>query len=386
MTAWWPAAVLALVVFAVRAAGRAPQLCLVFRWLPVPLWCYLLPSALVAAGVLPAGAPAYPLVTAAVLPAALALLLFGTNVPAIVRMGGRAAAAGLVGAAGIFLGTLCATALCRPLLPPEAWKAAASLTATWTGGTMNLLAMRDVLATPEALFAPLILVDAVVAYSWMALLVAGSAHAQLLNRWLRADVGPVPAPAASSVRASTAWSSGALLAAVAAVAVSIASRWAAEAPPMEWLARLAPTASGRAVLLVTTVGLAASLAPRIRAAGEAAGPLGSTLLLLVLTAAGAQASLHGLMESPVWLAFGAITVTVHGGLMLLAGRWRRWPLGLLATASQANIGGVVSAPLVGAVYEQSLVPVGLVLAMAGNATGTYIGLVSAQACRWLTGG
>jgi uncharacterized membrane protein len=48
------------------------------------------------------------------------------------------------------------------------------------------------------------------------------------------------------------------------------------------------------------------------------------------------------------------------------------------------VGGVVSAPLVGAVYHQSLAPVGLLLALAGNAIGTYLGLASATLCRWLT--
>jgi uncharacterized membrane protein len=72
---------------------------------------------------------------------------------------------------------------------------------------------------------------------------------------------------------------------------------------------------------------------------------------------------------------------VHGLLLLIAGRWLRAPLGLLAVASQANIGGVVSAPLVGAVYDRSLAPVGLLLAMAGNAVGTYVGWAAALLCR-----
>jgi len=58
---------------------------------------------------------------------------------------------------------------------------------------------------------------------------------------------------------------------------------------------------------------------------------------------------------------------------------------MLATASQANIGGLVSAPLVGAVYHQSLAPVGLLLAMAGNALGTYAGMLAAWLSRWMTG-
>jgi uncharacterized membrane protein len=58
----------------------------------------------------------------------------------------------------------------------------------------------------------------------------------------------------------------------------------------------------------------------------------------------------------------------------------------LATASQANLGGVVSAPLVGAVYHRALAPAGLMLALAFNAVGTYVGWMAAAVCRAMTGG
>jgi uncharacterized membrane protein len=101
----------------------------------------------------------------------------------------------------------------------------------------------------------------------------------------------------------------------------------------------------------------------------------------VLAATGAQASLTALAAAPAWLLFGVITVLVHGVLLFAVGRWLRLPIGLLATASQANVGGVVSGPLVGAVYHQALAPVGLLLAMAGNAIGTYVGWGVAILCR-----
>jgi uncharacterized membrane protein len=216
----------------------------------------------------------------------------------------------------------------------------------------------------------------------MALLVAGSAQTKRVNAWLgaREDVSTAMRDAA---RRHIAHPAQVLPVTAAAIVLSLAARWAAGSPWTAWMAPVASSASGRAVLVVTTAALLASCLPRVRAAGMAAGPLGSGLLLFVLASVGAQASLRGLAESPVWLAFGVITVAVHGTVMLVVGRWQRWPLGLLATASQANVGGVVSAPLVGAVYEQALVPVGLVLAMAGNAAGTYIGLLAAHACRWL---
>ena len=105
---------------------------------------------------------------------------------------------------------------------------------------------------------------------------------------------------------------------------------------------------------------------------------------IVLAATGAQADVRALWSAPAWILVGLGVVTLHAAVLLVTGRLLRIPLGILATASQANIGGVVSAPMVGAVYHQSLVPVGLLLAMAGNALGTYFGLLSATIARWLT--
>ena len=61
----------------------------------------------------------------------------------------------------------------------------------------------------------------------------------------------------------------------------------------------------------------------------------------------------------------------------------RIPLCLAATASQANIGGPASAPIVAAAYEPALAPVGLLLGILGNVIGTYLGLITSQLCKWV---
>jgi uncharacterized membrane protein len=109
-------------------------------------------------------------------------------------------------------------------------------------------------------------------------------------------------------------------------------------------------------------------------------------LYLVLAAMGAQASLEALRSAPVWVVFGFGVAAVHGAVMLLGGRLLRLPLSMLATASQANLGGVASTPLVGAVYDLRLAPVGLLLAIGCNAVGTYWGLCSAFLAKLLLAG
>ena len=197
---------------------------------------------------------------------------------------------------------------------------------------------------------------------------------------------PSREPVASNAEAASPASGhrrGLLLCAVTALGLTFGARSVARHLPTS---SLVSSPDAWTILLVTTAVLALSLIAPIRRAGAQGSRLGYPCLYLVLAATGAQASLHALWSSPLWLVVGVVVVLVHGGMLLAAGRLLRVPLGVLATSSQANIGGVVSAPMVGAVYAQRLAPLGLVLAMAGNALGTYVGWGAAMLCRWFLSG
>ncbi len=379
----WPLIGIAAITAAILLASAQPGLAPLFRWLPVPLWCYLLPMLAGAVGWLPQHHVAYPVLITHLLPLALGLLLLGLDLRAVARAGGRALVAAAIGALGVLVGGVAGLGLLARQLPPEAWRGVGALVGTWTGGTMNLLALRTLLNTPEPMFAPLVVVDAVVAYAWMALLMAASNAQPPIDRWLRAEpfaARPAPASAAPD---DTSRPDGPSLAWCAALAfgLSVVSRLIAARLPASPLVN---SATGWAILLVTTGALGLSLLPVVRRAGRHGPFIGTPCLYLVLAATGAQAKLAAFWSTPAWLLLGLVIVVTHAAALILAGRLLRLPLGVLATASQANLGGVVSAPLVGAVYHPALAPIGLVLALAGNALGTYLGLFAATWCQTLS--
>lgn len=188
-----PVIVLSLIVVTLLLLDRHPRGTGLFRWLSVPLWCYALPLLAVSLGWLPVAHPAYPLLTTHLLPVALGLLLMGVDFPATLRAGRQALIAAALGAVGVVAGGAASIWIVADRLPPLAWKGAGALAGTWTGGTMNLLALRTLLDVPEPIFAPLIIVDALFAYAWMAVLVAGAGFQAPINRWLRAtEVVPQP--------------------------------------------------------------------------------------------------------------------------------------------------------------------------------------------------
>lgn len=378
----WPAFILLTIVSAILFASHHARFAPLFKWLPVPLWCYALPMAAVTLGWLPRSHAVYAWFTGPFLPVALALLLLGIDLPSVMRSGGKLLAAAAVGAVGIMAGAVLGVWIVRSWMPADAWKGAGALAATWTGGTMNMLAARSLLDVPDAMFAPLVVVDALTTYTWMALLVAASALQTPLNRWLGAvdssrgavDIGP----GASGQGAALERIAGVGVAlALAAGSIALARRL----PMSSWIS----SANAWAVLLVTTGTLVLSLVPAIRRIGRSTDATGYALLYLVLAATGAQARPESLWATPAWLLVGAVTVSVHAAVLLAIGKLLRIPLGALATASQANIGGVVSAPLVAAVYHRALAPAGLLLALAGNALGTYLGWIAAMVSRRLLG-
>ena len=109
------------------------------------------------------------------------------------------------------------------------------------------------------------------------------------------------------------------------------------------------------------------------------------MLYFVLTTIGAKASIVHIGSSLILIAAGFVLVLIHAGLLLLVSRWMKTPLFLAAVASQANIGGVASAPIVAEIYQPGFASVGLLLAILGNIVGTYFGILTAQLCRFVAG-
>jgi uncharacterized membrane protein len=78
---------------------------------------------------------------------------------------------------------------------------------------------------------------------------------------------------------------------------------------------------------------------------------------------------------------GGVWIVFHAGLMLIVARVVRAPMFYMAVASQANIGGAASAPVVASAFHPSLAPVGVLLAVLGYALGTYAGWLTGQLLR-----
>ncbi len=139
------------------------------------------------------------------------------------------------------------------------------------------------------------------------------------------------------------------------------------------------------MILATACGIALSFTRASQLEFAGASNLGSYIFYFLLASIGARADLRGILDAPLFVLAGVIIIAVHASFLFAAGRLFRSPMFLMATASQANIGGPVTAPIVATVYQSSLAVVGLLMAVLGSIFGTFAGLFVAQVCFWISG-
>ena len=423
-----------------------------FLILPVPFWCYFLPMVGTTLGWIPQSSPLYTFLSQQLLPVCLVLLLIGTDLKALTRMGPMATFLMLAGSAGTIAGGLASFFLYRQWLPADAWGGIGALTGSWIGGSANMLAVKEALQVPDRIIAPLIIVDAGVAYSWMALLIWSSSQETRWNRWVRtthrneaeqsgsrglvvgqpgirhrptngpAEVveqknefipravakGWIPTKGVEKHTKDARMGRSAMETTLALVGLLADCRAPVPRHPTirlligvsvsilltalaQWLGRHLPAlgsainASTWTILIVTSATLLLSLTPLRTLEQAGLSQLGSFALYVLLASIGARANLTAILQTPAFLALGLTWIAIHGLFLLIAGYLMRAPLGLIATASQANIGGPISAPIVGATFSPQLASVGLLMAILGNILGTYLGLASAGLAHHLSG-
>ncbi|QCO68155.1 DUF819 family protein [Luteimonas yindakuii] len=373
-------------------------------WVPALLLCYLLPGIYNSIGLIDGrNSQLYdPIARDALLPAALVLLTLSIDLRAILRLGPRLLAMYAIASAGIMLGAVVAFVAMRAIHPAtvagDTWAGMAALAGSWIGGSANMLAMREVFAVDATTFARFVVVDVGIGYLWMAVLIFLAGRAPAIDARSGADTAPlerlrdsiagfqaeharIPTLADLMVIVGLAFGT---VAAAHAVGAPLAGWFSDNAP---WAARLSLTSSFVwVVLLATAAGLAMSFTPLRRLEGVGASTLGTLLLFVLIACIGMQMDIAALFDRPWLLLLGLIWIATHIALLWLAARLLRVPFFHFALASQSNIGGPASAPVVAAAFHPALAPVGVLLGTLGYATGTYLAYVTGLVLRQLAGG
>lgn len=379
----WPYIAVLLLAAAIFPVLEARTRARVFEVLPPIVLCYLLVTALAVAGTWVASAEivaTQKLLMARLLPALIFLLLVNCDLRAIIALGPRVLATFVCAAGSILIAFVIAYLLMRNVLPADGWKALASVSASWTGGSANLVAVSQSIGADATAVSQALLTDALCYSVWVVVLFSTAPLAARFNRWSgamssvvmldtarasRAEVEPQPpSPAAPNPGDVLLWLGLALVVGLLA----------------EFLASLLPefpmlTKTSWIMLITTVIGVCVGQTPLRKLPG--AMPTSSALLLIVVAALASQGNFAGLASAPWFVVTGFIVLGLHAAMMLLCAKLFRFDLALCGIASLANIGGIASAPLLAATHSPALAPVAVLLAMLGYLIGTGAGIALA---------
>lgn len=349
-----------------------------FSVLPAIFWMYFLPGVFAYLGWLTIPNDLARFSSTWLMPLALILMVAPANLPKLMHMGRQSFLTLIAVYVSMIAGGLACFLIFKAALAADAWKAFAALGATWTGGTVNMLAVKEIVGLTESQFSVMVITDAFLSYGWMVLLILIYRWQHHFNRWsgsVAEAVGKeaIPVQHAFFSKKDIIWTVLAVL--LVLVAYGIGSRMpASEAFPVKaWillaasLLAIAAAASGWHKLLQSRF----------------ADHSGSWLLYFVLMTMRAQADFLPKSQDLIIIAVGIVWLLMHGGIMALYAKIFRVRLSVIAVASQAAVGGVVSAPVLAALYDKSLVSVAVLMGIFGNLVGTYLGLLLGHLIRLL---
>jgi uncharacterized membrane protein len=379
---------------ALFAANRTAVGTKLFRYIPLLVFAYFLPTALSNTGIIPMESDfaLYRFVNDWLLPASLVLMILAVDIPAIRKLGRNAGLMFLIGTATVIIGGPLAVLAFGWALPDslgdEAWKGLAALSGSWIGGGANFVAVGRYVEAKDSTLSLMVVADVAVANIWMAFLLNFANKEKEMDQAIGADRESLEecrkkAEAYQSETARPISMPDLLLVLLLGFGATGLARWLA---PM--LVKLSESALGTynilneftwVIMLVALIGFALSYTPLRRLDGVGASAVGSAFLYILVTTIGAKAEFSQVFDpkNAGMLVVVAAWMAFHASLMLLARRFLKAPIFFLAVGSQANIGGAASAPIVAAAFHPSLAPVGVLLAILGYLIGVFGGIVAA---------
>ncbi|MCH2101673.1 MAG: DUF819 family protein, partial [Planctomycetes bacterium] len=175
----------------------------IFKYVPLLVFCYFVPTLLSNTGVIPQDGkfPLYSFVKSYLLPASLVLLTLSVDIKAIFGLGrnavflflGATATIVLGGPLAYFLvvggGNLMGFELVPESLGDQAWKGLGALAGSWIGGGANFVAIGESTGATDSTMALMVVVDVAVANVWMAFLLLFAGREKEMDAAVGADRG-----------------------------------------------------------------------------------------------------------------------------------------------------------------------------------------------------
>lgn len=379
-----------------------------YKYVPPLFLCYFIPALLHwPLGLIdPKESNIYHLSSKVLLPASLILMCLHVHFKGLLSLGPKAIWMLMAASLSIVMGGPVALAICLKFFPEilpssgeEWWKGLSTIAGSWIGGGANQAAMKEIFQVSDQMFATLVVVDIALAGTWMGVLLYGVTKAQKIDQWLGAELFK-PENLQSGVKGAekvmphvgklneymtmfgVVFGGVGLAHVLADWIVPVLGNYKEYLLSLKLESLLSPFFW--MIIIATTYGLLISFTPARKFENLGASKYGSIFLYLLVASIGMQMNLSDLTAYPGLLLIGLIWIICHILTLMMVARIIKAPFFYVAVASQANVGGAASAPIISSAFHPSLASVGVIMAVIGYAFGTYGAILSAWLMQWVS--
>ena len=344
--------------------------------------------------IIPTDAPVYDAVWGYVVPLAVPLLLFNANIKKIWKESGRMFVIYLLSSVGTLVGGFTAYFALKGLIPGLN-DIVPMFVGTYTGGSVNFIAMSEQYTVPAKTVSAALVADNLLMVLYVFVLISLPAMAIIKKLYRQPYEEALKAQTEADkdknkTMAAKYWGAKeislkdiAFAIAIAFIVVTVSTKLAGKISETfsgaDFVSKFIGGFFGNKYLLITTFTMIiATVFPKQMSSVKGAQEIGTFLIYIFFAVIGAPASVPMIIkESPLLLVFALIIVAVNMIVSLIFGKIFNFSIEEIIIASNANIGGptTAAAMAVSKGWGALIVP-GLLVGTLGYVLGNYLGILS----------
>ncbi|WP_163527796.1 DUF819 domain-containing protein [Halobacillus ihumii] len=320
----------------------------------------------------------------ALLPMLILLMLLNCDLRKLVKLGPKMLIGYVAASFSIILGFVLTFLMFQGLYAPETWQAFGALAGSWTGGSANMVIIQGILDVPENIFGYALIMDTVNYSTWVMIMFWLVPFATVFNKWAKADTSHLDEITADlkeeheeKQQKSISFVHIMGLISIAIFTSAVAAKFGELLPEFGTVVN----ATTWTIFIVSIVGVLLAMTRISKVPGSM--DIANVLLYIVIALIASRADFTQLFQAPIYIVSGFVILAIHGLVLMLVAKLFKMDLFTLGVSSLANIGGMASAPLLAGTYHRSLIPIGVLMALAGSFLGTYYGLLVAKILSFL---
>lgn len=317
------------------------------------------------------------------MPGCLFLLILGTDFFALSLVGKKLLGMYVLGAVSICIGGPLSLWLGSIFFPYElvwqgdnaAWKGMSTLMANWLGGTANQLAIKEIHDVGDAVFAVMMAINILFSSLWMVILLFIAERQDKIDEYLKANkaykpIFPNDIKSKPLDRQKTYYWIMILSCTFLTVIFfsenlsSFLANIIANSFPYLFKYNLTSDFFW-SVLIATFLGLSFSLTNARHVLVKETRHIALFIIYIMIMLMGLNFDISALSVAPYYVCIGLMWFAIHIVILFTFTVLLRLPIMYLAIASQCNIGGAASAPVIASAFHPRLASAALLMAVWG---------------------